>query len=50
METHYASQLLDILLSWDYWEVERNLTQGKGPIKKLPTIPKHFATPEVRNI
>ena len=47
MESHYAQQLLDIVLSWNYWELEAKLTAGKGPILELPTIPKQFGTPEV---
>lgn len=27
MEAHYASQLLDIVLSWNYWDVEERLSQ-----------------------
>ena len=48
MESQYASQLMGIILSWDYWDIESKLAQGEGPIAHLPTIPKHFATPEVR--
>ena len=48
MESQYASQLMGIILSWDYWEIESKLAQGEGPIAHLPTIPKHFSTPEVR--
>ncbi len=48
METQYASQLMGIILSWDYWDIESKLAQGEGPIAHLPTIPKHFSTPEVR--
>ncbi|KAL4853029.1 putative helicase MAGATAMA 3 [Chlorella vulgaris] len=46
MEAGYASQLADILLSWDYWELERKMADGGGPIAELPTIPKQFASVE----
>ena len=36
-----------MLLSWDYWELERRMAEGGGPIAELPTIPKQFATVEV---
>lgn len=42
MESLYAAQLQDILLSWDYWELERKMAEGGGPISELPTIPKQF--------
>ena len=38
----------DILLSWDYWELERKMSEGGGPISELPTIPKQFCSVEVR--
>ncbi|PSC70977.1 putative helicase MAGATAMA 3 [Micractinium conductrix] len=44
MENLYATQLQDILISWDYWELERKMAEGGGPIAELPTIPKQFAT------
>lgn len=37
----------DILISWDYWELERKMAEGGGPIAELPTIPKQFATVDV---
>lgn len=37
----------DILLSWDYWELERKMSAGGGPISELPTIPQHFTSVEV---
>ncbi|KAL4448164.1 hypothetical protein ABPG75_005383 [Micractinium tetrahymenae] len=46
MESQYAAQLQDILLSWDYWELERKMAEGGGPISDLPTIPKQFALVE----
>ncbi|KAI7846383.1 hypothetical protein COHA_000094 [Chlorella ohadii] len=46
MESQYAQQLQDVLLSWDYWELERRMAEGGGPIAELPTIPKQFATVE----
>ena len=38
----------DILLSWDYWELERKMSEGGGPISELPTIPKQFCSVDVR--
>lgn len=38
----------DVLLSWDYWDLERRMAEGGGPIAELPTIPKQFASVEVR--
>ena len=37
----------DILLSWDYWQLEREMAEGGGPIAELPTIPRQFASVEV---
>ncbi|PRW45131.1 putative helicase MAGATAMA 3 [Chlorella sorokiniana] len=46
MESQYAQQLQDVLLSWDYWELEQRMAEGGGPIAELPTIPKQFASVE----
>lgn len=45
MDAHDAPA--DVLLSWDYWELERRMAEGGGPIAELPTIPKQFASVEV---
>ena len=37
----------DVLLSWDYWALERQMAEGGGPIAELPTIPKQFGSVEV---
>lgn len=47
MESLYAAHLQDILLSWDYWELERSCRNGGGPIEELPTIPIQFSSAEV---
>lgn len=47
MESSYAAQLQDILLSWDYWQLERDVAEGKGPITELPTIPSTFPSIQV---
>eukprot|EP00887_Chlorella_sp_A99_P004223 scaffold15.g4223.t1 len=44
MDAKYARQLQDILLSWDYWELSRELDEGRGPIAELPTIPPRFSS------
>ncbi|RMZ53306.1 hypothetical protein APUTEX25_004794 [Auxenochlorella protothecoides] len=44
MESGYAAQLQEIVQSWDYWQLERDVTDGKGPISQLPTIPKTFSS------
>ncbi|EFN56459.1 hypothetical protein CHLNCDRAFT_57676 [Chlorella variabilis] len=36
----------NILLSWDYWELERRMADGGGPIAELPTIPQQFSSVE----
>lgn len=47
MESGYAAQLQEIVQSWDYWQLERDVTDGKGPITQLPTIPKTFSSVQV---
>ena len=44
MESLYAQQLQDVLLSWDYWELEKNASEGRGLFDKLPTIPVRFSS------
>lgn len=48
MDSTYATQLQDIILSWDYWRLDRAIAAGKGPIEELPTIPLTFASVQVR--
>lgn len=47
MESGYARQLQDILLSWDYWDLGRELEAGRGPISELPSIPSAFSSVDV---
>lgn len=48
MESQYATELQNILLSWDYWHLERLSRDNKGPIDTLPNVPQKFSTVEVR--
>lgn len=48
--SHSGSQLQDIVLSWDYWQIERDNLAGQGVLKgELPKVPLQFSNFEVRH-
>ena len=47
MGSKYTRKLQDIMLSWDWWELGRELDEGRGPIPELPTIPSDFQSADV---
>ena len=36
-----------IILSWDFWEIDRSVTQGGGVIPELEALPQSFDSAEV---
>lgn len=43
MDVSQAAQKLQrIVLSWDYWELNRRSQEGKGALDKLRAVPSTF--------
>ncbi len=36
-----------IILSWDFWEIDRSVTNGSGVIPELEPLPQSFDSAEV---